>query len=144
DPAFKIAVVGLKQEGPYAPGGARAGDGRLAILPMLSDGRLRALYGQARAVIVPSLLEGFGLYAAEALFEGAPLALSNRGAHPEVGGEAALYFDPLDREDFLEKVRAALTPETAARLKANAARQAEKFRWRAAARRVIDLYLCSP
>ncbi len=141
DPSLKIAVVGMSQAGPYAGGGARGADPRVLILPMLSDPTLRALYAQARLVIVPSLLEGFGLFAAEALFEGAPLMLSDRGAHPEVGGRAALYFDPTSKDSFKETLEKAMAPSAEAAMREASLRQSQIFTWRRAADAVIDKIL---
>jgi glycosyltransferase involved in cell wall biosynthesis len=140
--SYKIAVVGLAQSGPYVGGRALPQDPRVVLLPRIEDGELRALYRHARAVIAPSLCEGFGLYAAEAMFaDSGPLVLSDRGALPEVGGSAALYFDPTDQASLRAAVAEALRPETARRMAAAAKTQREKFRWRRAAREVIEQYL---
>lgn len=138
---MQIAIAGLGQEGPF--GGARAmeADPRVVRLPRLDDGQLRAFYQAAACVVTPSLAEGFGLSVAEAMWEGAPQALSDRGALPEVGGAAALYFDPTDAEQMASQVRACLVPECAARLRAEATVQREKFSWRRSARVLIERYL---
>ena len=58
--------------------------------------QMTQLYRDARAFIFPSLYEGFGLPVLEAFSCECPAILSNTSALPEVGGDAALYFDPLD------------------------------------------------
>jgi glycosyltransferase involved in cell wall biosynthesis len=137
-----IAVIGLAQQGPYRGAGALTSDPRVVLLPKVSDGELRALYQSASAVISPSLCEGFGLYAAEAMFADAgPLVLSDRGALPEVGGDAAVYFDPTDAAGLRSAVAQALTERRSAQLRAAARAQREKFRWQRAARSVIDGFL---
>ena len=73
--------------------------------------------------------------------EGGPLVLSRRAALPEVGGDAALYFDPTDPLSLAAAVSDASSPETDRRLRAAARAQREKFRWRRAAREVVDHYL---
>jgi glycosyltransferase involved in cell wall biosynthesis len=50
----------------------------------------------ARAFIFPSLYEGFGLPVLEAFSCGCPIMLSNTSSLPEIGGDAAIYFDPYD------------------------------------------------
>lgn len=140
--SLQIAVVGLAQKGPYLREQQLPRSERVMILPRVSDGQLRALYGAARMVIVPSLAEGFGLYAAEAMFANSgPLLLSNRGALPEVGGDAALYFDPEDASSLARAVTDASRADTIARLEAAARAQRERFRWRNAARRVIEAFV---
>ncbi|HET8936979.1 MAG TPA: glycosyltransferase family 1 protein [Polyangiales bacterium] len=137
----RLAVLGLSQAGPYADAGALAGDPRVTILPRVSDGQLRALYRQAQVVLSPSLCEGFGLYAAEAMFaDSGPLVLSNRGALPEVAGPAAIYFDPSDADALRAAVQRALEPDTRSALRQAARVQREHFRWRRAAREVLDAY----
>lgn len=65
------------------------------------------LYAGARALVMPSLDEGFGLPVLEAMSGGVPVLASNRGALPEVTGSAALLLDPLDAgawADALDRV----------------------------------------
>jgi glycosyltransferase involved in cell wall biosynthesis len=68
-------------------------DGAVRFVGAVADAELPALYGGALAFAFPSLWEGFGLPALEAMAAGAPVA-SNRGALPEVTGSAALLVDP--------------------------------------------------
>ncbi len=60
----------------------------------LNNEQLRALYSRAQALVFPSLYEGFGLPIIEAQACGCPVFTSNRGPMSEVGGDAAVYFDP--------------------------------------------------
>jgi len=55
-----------------------------------------AIYQQATALIYPSIFEGFGAPLLEALWSRLPVISSNASCLPEVGGDAALYFDPHD------------------------------------------------
>ncbi len=71
--------------------------GRVHQLP-INDALLFGLYQHARLFVFPSLNEGFGIPVLEAFSAGCPAALSNRSSLPEVGGDAALYFDPQDAE----------------------------------------------
>jgi glycosyltransferase involved in cell wall biosynthesis len=64
------------------------------------DDRLAALYKNAAMLVVPSFIEGFGLPVLEAMACGCPVACSNAASLPEVGGDAALYFDPNDPEQM--------------------------------------------
>ncbi|MET0182612.1 MAG: glycosyltransferase family 1 protein [Caulobacterales bacterium] len=140
----KIVIGGLQQVGPYGEAPATRADPRIVRLPFVTDGQMRAFYRNAECLVLPSLLEGFGLPAAEAMWEGAPLVLSNRGSLPEVGGAAALYFDGLDAADIAAKTMQALQPETNARLREAANQQREKFSWQTAAREFLSGYLGAP
>jgi glycosyltransferase involved in cell wall biosynthesis len=142
NPSLRLAVLGLSQAGPYTDAGGYVNSPNLTILPRVNDGQLRSLYRSARAVVSPSLCEGFGLYAAEAMFADAgPLVLSNCGALPEVGGSAALYFDPLDPASLRSALDQALRPESVQRMASAARIQRENFRWSNAAREVIERYI---
>jgi len=66
-------------------------------LGAVDEADLHALYAAAEVCIVPSLYEGFGLPALEAMAAGTPVAASNASALPEVIGDAGLLFDPADR-----------------------------------------------
>ncbi len=70
-----------------------------------SDGVLRALYRNARLVLVPSLGEGFGLVAAEAMACGAPVLASSAAALPETTGGAAPLLDPRDAALWAQTIR---------------------------------------
>ncbi len=59
-----------------------------------SEQELFDLYGRAQAMILPSLYEGFGFPILEAFARGCPVIAARGSSLPEVGGEAALYFDP--------------------------------------------------
>jgi glycosyltransferase involved in cell wall biosynthesis len=86
-----------------------------------SDATLRALYRNASVVAVPSLAEGFGLVAAEALACGAPVLAANASALPEAAAGAALLLDPLDAEAWAGAIRGLLDdPARAAELRARA------------------------
>lgn len=65
-------------------------------LPYLDRPALRALIGNARALVMPSLAEGFGLPVAEAMALGTPVLTSNRGALAETAADAALAVNPED------------------------------------------------
>jgi glycosyltransferase involved in cell wall biosynthesis len=64
--------------------------------PFLSETDLQNLYRKARAVFVPSLMEGFGIPLLEGMASGTPVISSNTTSLPEVGGDAPRYFDPTD------------------------------------------------
>jgi glycosyltransferase involved in cell wall biosynthesis len=99
----------------------------------------------ARALLFPSLYEGFGLPVLEAMMLGTPVMTSNVTSLPEITGDAALLVNPLDLDDITGAIRKldndkALRAELAARgCKRAELFSAEKYRDRVAAlyRRVI-------
>jgi glycosyltransferase involved in cell wall biosynthesis len=70
--------------------------------------RLVDLYRRAAALVYPSLYEGFGIPCVEALACGCPVTASNVASIPEVCGDAAVYFDPLDPESIADGIRRVL------------------------------------
>lgn len=117
---LELVIVGRGREG------ARVGGHRARFLGHVPDVDLAALYRSAAVVCAPSLYEGFGLTLLEALACGAPVVASDRGAHPEVARDAALLVAPTPG-DLAEGIRAALEPETAARLSEQGPAAARRF-----------------
>ncbi len=76
---------------------------------MIDDHDLPALYSGAAALVLPSLVEGFGLPALEAMCCGTPVVASNRAAIPEVVGEAGILFDPEDVPSMARAMTQVLT-----------------------------------
>ena len=70
--------------------------GRVHCTGYLEKADLKALYEKAAVLVLPSLHEGFGLPAVEAMTIGVPVVVSNRGALPEVVDEAGLIVEPTD------------------------------------------------
>ncbi len=81
----------------------RAGD-RVQMTGYVSHDELLSLVGHARALIMPSLYEGFGLPPLEAMAGGVPAVVARAASLPEVCGGAALYFDPLDVSDMAARL----------------------------------------
>jgi glycosyltransferase involved in cell wall biosynthesis len=79
-----------------AHGKRLAGADRIRVIDYLPRSLLLELVKGARAVVFPSLYEGFGLPAAEAMALGTPLVTSNTSSLPEIVGEAAIMVDPYD------------------------------------------------
>ena len=73
---------------------------RIHLTGFVSHQELLSWVGNAHALIMPSLYEGFGLPPVEAMAAAVPVAVARAASLPEVCGDAALYFDPLDVEDI--------------------------------------------
>lgn len=114
---------------------------RVRVIDYLPRPLLMELVRGARAVLFPSLYEGFGLPAAEALALGAPVVASTGGSLPEVVGEAALTVDPYDVAALTAALkRIDADEDLRARLKAAGPVQAEKLSAEAYRVRLSALY----
>ena len=104
-----------------------------------SDEDLVALYTGAVALVFPSLYEGFGLPALEAMACGTPVIASHAGSLAEVVGEAGIKVEPHDTSAIGAGVRRLLDePDFRAQLIGRGYAQNARFRWESAARQVYD------
>jgi glycosyltransferase involved in cell wall biosynthesis len=78
------------------------------IYKSADDTSLATLYSNAVAFIFPTLYEGFGIPALEAMNCDCPVVMSNTSSLPEVGGDATIYFDPTKTADMTEKIESVI------------------------------------
>jgi len=105
-PSAKLVLVG-----PHAgDGDGRAPEWRHAT-GFVSEADLASCYRSARAVVVPSLYEGFGLPVLEAMRLGAPVICAQTSSLPEVGGDAACYVSPTDEGQLALAIARLLTDD---------------------------------
>jgi glycosyltransferase involved in cell wall biosynthesis len=114
---------------------------RVLFPGFVPDGELTCLYSSALAVVMPSLSEGFGLPAIEAMACGAPVLSSAAGAVPEVIGDAGALFDPHSATSLATEIlRIATDAVLLQTLRDKALRRATQFSWvRAAALTMASL-----
>jgi glycosyltransferase involved in cell wall biosynthesis len=109
------------------------------IAGRLTDAELVWLYRHSRALVFPSLYEGFGLPVVEAQSLGCPVVSSTAAALPEVGGEAALYFDPHDIGQLVVQLeRLERDDQLAADVRRRGVLNAQRFTWQRSAERVVQ------
>jgi alpha-1,3-rhamnosyl/mannosyltransferase len=102
--------------------------------------RVARVMAAASVVVVPSVYEGFGLPALEAMAVGTPAVVARAGALPEVVGDAALVVEP-DAQGIAAGLVAVLTDDTRGRaLRASGLSRSSEFRWGLAAARHIEVY----
>ena len=139
--AERLAAEGVEL---VAAGGGRpqfraeTGDLGVRFLGHVPDEHLPGLYAGARAFVLPSRYEGFGLTALEAMAAGAPVVASDRTALPQTVADAGLLVDPDDPEAIADAVARATGPEHD-RLAAAGPRRAATFTWDSTARQVDAL-----
>ena len=105
------------------------------------DEQLSWLYTHAEAYVFPSLMEGFGLPGLEAMSYGTPVISSNSTCLPEVYGQAAHYFNPLDTSDIAEAISQVLSDDKLrTRLAKAGFKQIKKYSWKKMAQQTHAIY----
>ena len=107
----------------------------------LPDEQMRWCLAHAEAYVFPSLMEGFGLPALEAMASGAPVVASNATCIPEVCGDAAEYFDPTNIDDMAAAINRVITnPARRNELIKLGAAQVATYSWRRMAEQTLAVY----
>lgn len=116
-------------------------DGALRHVPWLPDELLVHVYRAADLTVMPSSSEGFGFPVLESMACGTPVACSSATSLPEVGGDAAVYFDPSSEEEMAAMIERALdSPNLRDELREKGLKQAAKFSWAESARKHVEAY----
>lgn len=107
----------------------------------VDDNNLSWLFTNAQAYVFPSLMEGFGLPGLEAMGHGTPVASSNATCLPEVYGQAAHYFNPLDTSDMADAIDQVLSNDKLRiRLAKAGYKQIKKYSWKKQAQETHRIY----
>lgn len=115
---------------------------RVHFTGYVPEEHLAGLYSGASLFLFPSLAEGFGLPLLEAMSCGLRAITSDNSSLPEVGGDGAVYVDPLDVREMAAAILRHLPRENAAAAPyAPALEQAARFSWDESARRTEDVLL---
>lgn len=116
-------------------------DDRVILTDWITDGQLKWAMNHTQAYIYPSLSEGFGLPPLEAMLNGAPVAASNATCIPEVLGDAAHYFDPLDIQNMADAIDEVLIDGALrAELIKKGTAQIKKYSWQRMAEQTLAVY----
>ena len=111
---------------------------RIVHLDYLDAPRLAAVYRDAEAFVMPSIYEGFGFPLLEAMQHGVPSIAARSSSLPEVGGDAALYFEPNDASELESQLRRILRDDALRATLAERGRaRAAEFSWSRAAEQTL-------
>lgn len=127
---YKLVIVGGGKIDSETRGVIRTG--------YINDSDLVSLYSGAKAMVYPSLYEGFGLPILQAMACGCPIVTSNYGAMKEVARDAAVLVDPVDVNSISKGIDKAVdSPKTLAKL---GMKRVKDFSWEVAAKETSDVY----
>ena len=117
-------------------------DGNVRFTGRLTREELVQHYCAARIAVVPSLYEGFGLPAAEAMACGTPVIATTGGALPEVVGDAGILVPPANADALADAIGQLLNDQKAQQQMSEAGKKRvrEQFNWEQAARKTLDVY----
>ena len=105
------------------------------------DVDLEALFQEATVYVFPSFYEGFGLPPLEAMAHGCPVASSNQASMPEILGDAAVYFDPRDKDQMIKVIEETIdNPDLRKKLIAAGYEQIKKYSWWECGRATGEIY----
>jgi glycosyltransferase involved in cell wall biosynthesis len=138
----RLVITGARGEDPLAPVVAETGMGSwVELRGWVDDDELADLRARARAMAFPTLAEGFGLPVLEAMSMGLPVLASDLPVLREVGGDAAMWFDPFDLESIADALRTAATrPDVMSGLASAGLERARLFSWERVARETVEVF----
>jgi glycosyltransferase involved in cell wall biosynthesis len=111
------------------------------ICKFVSDEELVELYSKALAFVFPSQYEGFGIPVLEAFASQCPAVISNASSLPEVGGDAAVYFDPYSIDDIRNQVERVICSSSLQNEMIKKGKERLKlFSWEKCARETMEVY----
>ena len=120
---FKLVLGGV--------GNLTVKDKDISVKSYLSDEELKVYYKKAKVFLFPTLYEGFGFPAIEAMRAKTACIVSNRGSLPEIVGDSALIVDPLNLEEIVEKLKKLLLDDRLREeLELKGFKQSLQFNWK--------------
>ena len=113
---------------------------RVDFTGRVAEGKLPGLYRGAKALVFPSLYEGFGLPIVEAMACGTPVITSNVTSIPEVAGNAALLVDPTSVEQIAAAMQHIVSDTSLRdRLRTKGLARVARFSWASTAAKVHEV-----
>jgi glycosyltransferase involved in cell wall biosynthesis len=138
DPELKLVLTGGEASFASTALQAKLRQEGVECRGYVSKEELACLMGCAECLVFPSTYEGFGMPVLEAFQRGTPVACSNTSSLPEVGGNAAEYFDPESPEDIVAAVERAIGNRNIPEWQKKARAQASNFTFERTARLLME------
>jgi glycosyltransferase involved in cell wall biosynthesis len=137
---WPLVLVGAAHPPVFTVASELAYNADIRRLERATDTELKTLMTQARALLIPSLEEGFGLPAVEAMRAGCAVLAGRAGALPEVCGDAALYVDPLSEASIAEGLSCLARDDALVEgLRIAGTRHTAACTWKGAAQNLLEL-----
>jgi glycosyltransferase involved in cell wall biosynthesis len=136
-----VGKVGWKAEGVITK--LKTSPWRTAIrhLDYLDRDQLTAMYRGADVFVLPSLYEGFGFPILEAMAAGVPVIAARSSSLPEIGGDAAIYFNPGNASELATAISLVLTDRAVSQaLIDKGRRRSAEFRWDKTAEKTLEIF----
>lgn len=116
-------------------------ENRVVFKKIVNDDVLSNYYAHALFFCFPSLYEGFGIPVLESFACGCPALLSNGGSLPEIGGEAALYFNPTNEESLKKSADELINNEVLReKMKNKGFNRLKQFSWDDTFMKTLEVY----
>jgi len=139
-PNIRLVLTGKQDKAAWRMIGKAGVSARVAFAGQIPDKQLPAWYRGAVAVVIPSLTEGFGLPALEAMACGTPVVASSVGGLAEVVGDAALIVNPVSVDSIAAGLRRIVEDrQLATELRRRGPQRAQRFGWSRVVKRIRDI-----
>ena len=142
-PELQLVVIGKLREGPTSKELDKKGiREKVRFVSDLTSDEIAQLYAESTIAVSPSVYEGFGFPAGEAMSCGIPLVSTNGGSLPEVVGDAGIVVNHSDPLSLYHGIKELLDDEEKRLVygKMGRERVLDKFTWERAARELVDVY----
>lgn len=114
---------------------------KVILRQSVNENELGVYYRSSLLMVYPSLYEGFGLPILEAFANSTPIALSDSSSMPEVAGDAAVYFDPLNPDSIRDAIQKLINDKNHRKiLIERGKKRLSKFSWKQAAAKTVETY----